>query len=170
MSRWKVTVWFCIVAGLAPALSGAQSPSGVPKRCPWLNEATASGVLNGPVTRALEQPSIHETVCLFRYENRKTVYSLRIEVSVGQDTNAGLKIEQSDCTGTAIPVRAIGNQAMQCDVDRRTSHGNALIGRVRNAVFRVGISTSLRNDPAMPRDVLEQKARDIGEAVAGSLF
>jgi len=32
------------------------------------------------------------------------------------------------------------------------------------------VSTSARNDPAMPRDALEQKAKDTAEQVAGALF
>jgi hypothetical protein len=46
--------------------------------------------------------------------------------------------------------------------------GEAVVGRVRDSVFRV--STTSRNDPDMTREVLEQKTRNIAEQVAGSLF
>jgi hypothetical protein len=168
--RRKTIVGFCIAAGFMQAALLAQAQVEAPARCPWLNVATASGTLNGPAALAMRQPAAGETVCVFRYQNQKTVYSLRIEVWAHQDITTGLKSQEADCTAPAVPLQAIGNEAMLCADDQRTSRGDAVIGRVRDSVFRVSVTTSERNDPAMPRDVLEQKARDTAEAVAGSLF
>jgi hypothetical protein len=158
--------WLCAVAGLALADAPAQAHA----RCPWLNVATASGVLDGPATLTLQQPAADETVCVFRYQNRNTVYSLQIEVWAHQDIGKGLTVQESDCTAPAIPLRAMGNEAILCTDDRKSVRGDAVIGRVRDSIFRVSLSTSARNDPAMPRDVLEQKTRETAEMIAGSLF
>lgn len=168
--RRRTIAALCIALGLAPVAVFAQAPVVAPVRCPWLNVATASGTLNGPATLAMQQPSADETVCVFRYENQKTVYSLQIEVWSHQDISKGLKTQESDCTAPEVPVRAIGNEAMLCAEDRKSASGDAIIGRVRDSIFRVSVSTTAHNDPAMPRDILEQKARDTAEAVAGSLF
>jgi hypothetical protein len=139
-------------------------------RCPWLNVATASGVLDGPATLAMQQPAADETVCVFRYQNQNTVYSLQIEVWAHQDISKGLKMREASCTAPRTALQAIGNEAMLCADDQRSSRGDEVIGRVRDSIFRVSVNTSARNDPAMPRAALEQKARDTAEAVAGSLF
>ena len=48
--------------------------------------------------------------------------------------------------------------------------GEQVIGRVRDQVFTVTITTSARNDPSMSRDALREKTRNIAEQVAGALF
>jgi hypothetical protein len=151
---------------MASAGASAQAQA----RCPWLNIATASGVLNGPATLALQQPATDDTICVFQYQNQHTVYSLQIEVRAHQDISKGLKSQQSNCTAPGTPLQAIGNEATLCADDQRSLHGDAVIGRVRDSIFRVSVSTSARNDPAMPRAALEQKARDVAEQIAGSLF
>ena len=49
-------------------------------RCPWLNVATASGVLEGPALLQVEQPKATETQCVFRYQNGKVIETLEIDV------------------------------------------------------------------------------------------
>jgi hypothetical protein len=49
-------------------------------------------------------------------------------------------------------------------------YGEQVIGRVRDQIFTVTITTSARRDPSMPREALEEKTRNIAEQVAGALF
>jgi hypothetical protein len=168
--RVNPLVGLCLAAGLLPAAACAQAPVVPPARCPWLNVATASGVLNGPATLAMHQPAADETVCEFRYGNQKTMYSLQIEVWAHQDITKGLTVQESACTAPGTALRAIGNEAILCTEDTKSVHGDAIVSRVRDSIFRVSLTTTVRNDPALPRDVLEQKTRDSAEAVAGSLF
>jgi hypothetical protein len=139
-------------------------------RCPWLNVATASGVLDGPVVLTVENPAVNETTCVFRYQTAKTVEELQVDVRLRQDAGKGIVPEQSTCTGPGTPVRAIGNEAILCVTDTRGSRGDEVIGRVRDSVFRGVISTTAKNDVALTRDVLEQKAKDTAEQIAGALF
>jgi hypothetical protein len=164
--RRSAVHWLWIAAaGATTAASGhAQA------HCPWLNVATASGMLNGPAILDVQKPSPDETVCAFRYTVQGTVYSLQIDVRLHQDISRGLGSESSVCTSPGAALRAIGNEANICAEDSKSLHSDVVIGRVRDSIFRVSVSTSARNDPAMPRDALEQKAKDTAEQVAGALF
>ena len=139
-------------------------------RCPWLNVATASGVLEGPALLQVEQPKATETQCVFRYQNGKVIETLEIDVRRQQDISRGLVPEESSCNAPGTPLRAIGNEAVLCADDRRSSRGDQVIGRVRDSIFRVSVSTTAKNDPAVKREVLEQRAKDTAEQVAGALF
>jgi hypothetical protein len=82
----------------------------------------------------------------------------------------GIAPEQSTCTAPGTPVRAIGNEALLCADDNKSQRSEEVIGRVRDSVFIVRVSTSSKNDAAMPRAILEQRAKDTAEQVAGALF
>lgn len=137
-------------------------------RCPWLNVATASGALQGPALLEVKRLSESETSCVFRYQKENTAYVLQISVKSQQDPSKGLAQSGSECSAPGTPLRAIGNEAILCADDRRHTLGEEVVGRVRDSVFRVSITS--RNDPDMTREVLEQKTRNIAEQVAGSLF
>jgi hypothetical protein len=59
--------------------------------CPWLNQATAAGVLGGPVT---------QTGCHFRG-------ALELHIEIIEDF-------KSPCGSEAIPLKGIGNEALAC--------------------------------------------------------
>jgi hypothetical protein len=139
-------------------------------RCPWLNVATASGVLNGPASLEVTKPAPSVTNCIFRYQKEGTTYLLQISVKSQQDVSSGHALDASQCTSAPTPVRAIGNEAMLCADDGRNSHGDTVVGRVRDSLFTVAISTSSRNDAVMTREALDEKVRAIAEQVAGALF
>ena len=139
-------------------------------RCPWLNVATASGVLEGPALLQVEQPNATETQCIFRYQNGKVIETLEIDVKRQQDISRGIVPEESSCNSPGTALRAIGNEAVLCVVDRRSSRGDQVIGRVRDSIFRVSVTTTAKNDPAVTREVLEQRAKATAEQVAGALF
>lgn len=67
----------------------------------------------------------------------------------------------SRCGRHAVPLKAIGNEAYACPQDRR------IIGRVRDQVFSIGVSTT---DRAVSPTVLEDDVRRAAEQVAGNLF
>jgi hypothetical protein len=81
-----------------------------------------------------------------------------------------LALDGSECSAPGAPLRAIGNEAILCADDTKHARGEAVVGRVRDSLFRVVISTSSRSDSDMTREVLEQKTRNVAEQVAGSLF
>ena len=111
--------------------------------CPWLNAATAAGVLGGPVT-ALVSPAVCEFV--------RPQSTLHIEV---RKKPAAV---EAKCESKGTPLKGIGNEALECSTVGR----EMVIGRVRDQRFVVWIQSS---DPAV-----RESARKVAEQVAGNLF
>ncbi len=140
--------------------------------CPWLNVATATGVLrstgNSPMASLAEGG---EPACRFTYRDKTASRELKITVEEVKDVHQAMAAYQARCGAGVTPLRAIGNEAVTCAVDSKgKSYGQQVIGVVRNQIFTVTLSTSARKDPAMPREALKEKSRDISEQVAGALF
>jgi len=139
--------------------------------CAWLNDATASGVLNGPVTVALETAPDDQTICTFTYLKTAKDYSaLRIMVQPLKDVTKAVASHESLCTSPPTAVKAIGNEAVSCSGDVGNSRGEQVIGRVRDRLFVVAVSSTMAQDPLMTRPSLKDKARMIAEQVSGALF
>jgi hypothetical protein len=112
-----------------------------------------------------------KAACTFVYHDATASRELRITMELVQDPSQALTSYKARCSGTASPLQAIGNEAVTCAADTKGhADGEQVIGRVRNQVFTVTITTSVRNDPSMSRDELREKTRDIAEQVAGALF
>jgi hypothetical protein len=130
---------------LIAAASRAQQP------CPYLNSATAAGVLDGEVTS-----QVNGDMCLFTHNSAQ----LHIEV---RTANPPYKVE---CGPNQVTLTAIGNEAVACSL-----HGNngrlmeRITGRVRDRIFFVRLTS---ND--LSRTALREKARSVAEQVAGILF
>ncbi|MFZ0594943.1 MAG: hypothetical protein WAM39_31070 [Bryobacteraceae bacterium] len=138
----------CLLLLALTTLSGAQA-------CPWLNGATAEGILGGPV-----QLKVNPTTCEFVRAQDRARYQLRIEVRPITSHN-NFESYLSHCGRHRTQLKGIGNEAFACQDDR------GVLGRVRDQMFIVRISVP---DHAMALDVLEENARKIAEQVAGALF
>src|SRR5258708_19030665 len=117
--------------------------------CPWLNVATASGVLrsseSGPMA-TLSQGSA--AACSFDYHDATASRELRITVDQVKDPGRGLAAYTTQCTSAAAPLQAIGNEAVTCAADTKGhTHGEQGIGRVRDQIFTVKVTTSGPHDP-----------------------
>lgn len=120
-------------------------------RCPWLNTATAGGVLGGPV-----EVSVTSTSCEFS----RAGAVLRIEV-----TAASAPAVQ--CGPGAEELKGIGNQAFACEYKGKPGwSAEQVVGTVRDRAFVVRISTVGR---AMANSWRE-KTLKIAAQVAGILF
>jgi hypothetical protein len=132
--------------------------------CPWLNAATAGGVLGGPVAVTVTRAKTGDDAsCGFIRHDGSMVDELRIEVETMLSPAKDFPSYVARCHAPAVPLKAIGNEAQAC------SDGSAeqVIGRVRDRAFLVRISASGRS----PRpDILRDKARKVAEQVAGILF
>jgi hypothetical protein len=100
--------------------------------CPWLNQATAAGVLGGPVTQA---------GCIF------TRGSLELRIEAGRD----FEWYAATCKSDAVHLKAIGTEALAC----RGETGEQVVGKVRDRAFLVRITT---NDRDKVRKVAEMVA------------
>jgi hypothetical protein len=139
--------------------------------CAWLNEATASGLLNGPVTLDLETAADDQRICVFtNLKTAKDYSTLRITVQPLKDVNNAVASHKSLCTSAPVALKAIGNEAVSCSADVGYSRGEQVIGRVRDRLFIVTVSSTIAQDPSATRQLLQEKARTIAEQVAGALF
>jgi hypothetical protein len=140
--------------------------------CPWINEATASGLLGGPAVGDFADASAGQpAVCTFTQTGAGFTRTLRITVEVTPDTHARLQSAAQACGKSAAPIQAIGNEAAMCALDNRnTGQGELVVGRVRDQLFTITLSTTLKDDPIFTRMALKDKAYTASEQVAGNLF
>jgi hypothetical protein len=151
---------------LAPMLAVCQANTG----CPWLNVATASGVLksseSGPMATLAEGGS---AACSFDYHDATASRVLKITVEEVKDPGQAMSAYKARCGAGATPLPAIGNEACAAEI-KGPAYGEEVIGRVRDQIFTITVTTSAQHDPFMPKEALEEKARNIAEQVAGALF
>jgi hypothetical protein len=164
-----IWTWMIVVASfsLFSVTCGAQSI------CPWLNVATASGVLGGAAAVEVNNTGIDTGTCVFRLQDRAPNDTLRIAViRADHPENAGKEMTpyKASCTSSEAPLKAVGNEAVLCISNTRTSRGELVVGRVRGNIFTVAISTGTGNDSQATRDMLAEKAEQIAKQVAGALF
>jgi hypothetical protein len=142
---------------LAPASRAAE-------RCPWINAATAGGILGGPVTASVGPPEANPS-CAFTRPGAE----LRIEIIPIKSAGDYASLAAA-CGANPEPLKAIGNQAVLCTVaGTRTSV--RVIGRVRDRIFTMLIHSDESSFTAgLTTDRLREKARAAAEHVAGNLF
>jgi len=160
-------MWIAAIAiSLLPSTCSAQST------CPWLNAATASGVLGGPASIDVNSTGSGSGVCEFRLQDGTANDSLRIEVmKADKPENAGKEMlpYESKCASSELPLKGVGNEAISCVGNAELSHSELVVGRVRDNIFTVAISVGTGNDPST-LDAIKEKAEGIARQVAGSLF
>jgi hypothetical protein len=140
--------------------------------CPWLNEATASGLLGGEATGEFTGASATApAICTFTEKDGAVSRTLRITVQVEPDYKAVLKSAEEACGADALALQAIGNEAISCaSDDRKGALGQRVVGRVRDQVFTIAITASAKGDPLLTRPILRAKIYTAAEQVSGNLF
>jgi hypothetical protein len=171
-SRFSFTRTALRMAMLAAVLIAWARPSKASNDCPWMNEATASGLLGGDAVGAFTDAAAGQpAVCTFTYDGQGAKRTLRITVEVTPDAHARVMAAAQSCGSAASPMKAIGNEAMSCAADdRKGGPGERMMGRVRDQAFTVTIASTLKNDPELTRDALKAKIYTAAEQVSGNLF
>jgi len=160
------------LALIAVCLIGAPAAARAANNCAWINEATSSGLLGGDavgeVTPAVPGQPI---VCTFTQMTDGGKRILRISVEIAGDPHARLAVIEQGCGPDATPLRAIGNEALICAADdRKAGMGERIVGRVRDQVFTITMTSTLKNDPILTRDILKTRIYTAAEQVSGNLF
>ena len=185
---WWLAVSVLVVTGalLAPMNGRAES------KCPWLNAATAAGLLGGEASMTVSAPAEHGTMphtepnvykddqvridrfdvtCEFSRKADSGVYSLRIVVETMKDPVTEFAGRLANCPGTTVALRAIGNEAVQCVAKSGFSSGEEMvIARVRDRAFVLTVVRPPAAGAPQALDVLHDDTRNIAEQIAGSLF
>ena len=140
-------------------------------KCPWINEATASGILGGAVTVTAKVTDQTTGTCVFSRKKGAVVHQLRISVNLMSDFSKQFPSYLAQCQPKSSPLRAIGNEAVICSIQGKAGHyGEIVVGRVRNQAFVVSVSSSVRDDPTMTQEMRREKVSLVSEQVSGILF
>ncbi|MBS1805839.1 MAG: hypothetical protein JST28_21060 [Acidobacteria bacterium] len=140
--------------------------------CPWMNEASASGLLGGEAVgsyQAAPQTGGAAT-CTFTQRDDKVTRTLVIQVTTTPDAAEHLRTARKICTSDPLPLQAIGNEATECAANVRGQSGEQVLGRVRDQLFMIRISSSRKDDPVLTRSALKTMVSSAAELVAGNLF
>jgi hypothetical protein len=142
---------------LLPSIAGAA------EICPWLNAATAGGVLGGTVAVTVTRAKTgDDATCTFVRHDGSLALDLRIEVETMRSPSKDFPSYAARCHSSAVPLKAIGNEAFACSDDG----AEQVVGRVRDRAFLVRIRTTDHSPPP----ALREKARKVAEQLAGILF
>jgi hypothetical protein len=175
--------WFFL-----PATSHAQA------KCPWLNAATAAGVLGGDVlmnvkiatdqvdgkgSGAAKYPDQvradrFDASCTFTHRADSGESTLRIIVKTMTDPATDFPLLLASCPGHAVPLKGIGNEAIYCAIGSSGHAGNSgleqVIARVRDRTFVLTIHREAKMHNVADSADLSDETRNVAEQVAGSLF
>jgi len=150
---------------LTPALCHAQA------QCPWLNEATAHGILGGDVTLSVKLNKQGAGVCKFTRQHGSATQELRISVTLMTNIAKQFPVYLAQCPPKSAPLPATGNEAVVCASHSKTDqYAEKVVGRVRNQAFVVSVSSTIQDDPSMTQAMRREKANLTAEMVAGILF
>jgi hypothetical protein len=160
------------LAGLLLVLLGLATNCHAKNNCPWINEATAGGLLGGEaVGEFTDATPGHPAVCAFTQTGANFTRMLRITVEVVTDTHARLEVATQACGKDAAPIQAIGNEALLCSLDTHNAGlSEMVVGRVRDQLFTITLSTTAKDDLILTRMSLKERAYTASEQVAGNLF
>jgi hypothetical protein len=114
----------------------------------------------------------HTETCVFRSQTAASADLLRISVTtVADPRNADQELvsHENRCTSFAVPLKAVGNEAVLCTADTVRFRGAQVIGLVRNSIFTIELRTRSRKSQAT-RTLLEEKIKEVANQVAGALF
>jgi len=130
--------------------------------CPWLNAATAGGLLGAAVTATVvhENANRDDATCVFTSAHSE----LRIAVETMDPPHSEYLKQAEQCGAETMPLKAIGNEAVVCSPNPHTAR---VVGRVRNRIFTILVTTT---DSSARSDLLREKAQAAAEQVAGILF
>jgi hypothetical protein len=160
------------LALLSIVLLGITTACEAKNNCPWINEMTASGLLGGEAVGDFTEASTSQpAVCTITQAGAGFTRTMRITVEVTPDTHARLQSALQMCGKNAAPLQAIGNEALMCALDTRSAGlAELVVGRVRDQLFTITISTTLKDDLILTRMSLKERAYTASEQVAGNLF
>jgi hypothetical protein len=164
LSACLLTALVCLL-GLSRAAYAANT-------CPWLTEATASGLIGADSTGTyVSGAGAQPAVCTFTEKSQNAERTLTITVEIAGDPHARMAAEARSCGDGAAPLNAIGNEAVYCTADlRRGELGERAVGRVRDQVFTITLSSTMKDDPILTRDALKTRIYTAAEQVSGNLF
>jgi hypothetical protein len=153
------------LALFTPAICRSQT------KCPWLNEATARGILGGDLNLSVTLDDQGAGVCKFTRQHGSATQELRISVTFMTNIAKQFPVYLAQCPPKSAPLPATGNEAVVCAIHSKADqYAEKVVGRVRNQAFVVSVSSTIQDDPSMTQAMRREKANLTAEMVAGILF
>ncbi len=159
----KLVYWMLLGTWSSPALCRAQAV------CPWINAVTAVDAPSGTFVPA-DQITVSKNECRFDYQEDGVAYELRVIVQETENSSKDLEMKQAGCTSKTTALKGLGNEAVMCGADKRSSRGEQVIGRVRDKLFVVDVSVKAGRGSNAEAKSLGDMATMIANQVAGNLF
>lgn len=165
--RFPAPRWVALVAALFLSASCHAQ-----KTCPWMNAATAAGFLGGPVTSAVlpAGKDSQDATCDFVSQHAKGQSTLKIVVATMGHPRQQFESYARQCGTNAVPLKAIGNEAIECAAETKKGSSVRVIGRVRNRAFVVTVNNLLSDGVAASQSEQMEKTRHVAEQVSEALY
>lgn len=140
--------------------------------CPWINEATVSGLLEGPAVGVFNQGSTGQpATCNFVFKSTGGSRTFTITVETLQESHARVISLAKGCKRPQEVLPAIGNEAYVCTTEHgKEAVAERVVGRVRDQVFTILISTTGKRDLILSPQDLKSRISIASEQVSGNLF
>ena len=157
---------------LAAWTAGMAMPACAANACPWMNAATASGLLGADAMGNYAAATAAEPAnCVFVESGPGVTRTLTITAEPSTYGVGRIHELLRECHGEPSALPAIGNQAEECEVlQPHRLRGKLAVGRVRSQMFSIAIKTTMKNDPVLTPEELENRIATAAEQVAGNLF
>ena len=140
--------------------------------CPWINEATVSGLLDGQVVGSFNQGAAGQpATCSFVLKEAGGTRMVNITVEAVQDAHSRVMSMTKGCKQPREVLPSIGNEAYVCT----TEHGKGavaerVVGRVRDQFFTISFSATGRGTWILGLQDLRTRISTVSEQVSGNLF
>jgi hypothetical protein len=147
-------------------------PAQASNNCPWINEATAGGLLDGEAVGSFSPASAGQpAICTFVYKTAGGIRTLTIHVETTEDAQTRVSNMAKGCGQPPQVLPAIGNEAYVCTQERgKQALSQRVIGRVRDQVFSITIGTTGAGESAAWMADVKARIAIAAEQVSGNLF
>jgi hypothetical protein len=160
----KLAVVLCIFA-----LPGSAHAA---NNCPWINEATVSGLLDGQAIGSFNQgPTGQPATCSFVFKEAGGTRTVDITVETVQDAHSRVMSMTQGCKQPREVLPAIGNEAYVCTTEHgKDAMAERVVGRVRDQFFTISFSTTGKGNLILSPQDLRTRISTVSEQVSGNLF
>jgi hypothetical protein len=137
-------------------------------QCPWINKATAGGVLGVHGDRHAIASTVTGNSCSFEVAGSQGMERLLVHVIAFQQSPQLVRLYEKGCTSTPVWLSGIGNEAFACSVRSRAQLSNRVAGRVRDRAFEIELVHRATGVSAEKN--LQGLAISAARQVAGNLY
>lgn len=137
-------------------------------QCPWINTATAGGLLGVRGDLHAIASMVTGNSCSFEADGSRGMERLLIHVSVLQQSSQLVRLYEKGCSSAPVWLSGIGNEAFACGVRSHAQYTERVAGRVRDQIFEIEFVRRVAGVNAEKK--LQALAASAAGQVAGNLY